>query len=310
MVNLKRFSELPPELKLLIWEFAVPARIVEVAEPSDPDINTKDLRRAWLLNCKVPATAHVCSDSRKFTTAKLDLGDCQVDWLDPRWLWKSTEVIHFNCPDQSSYDSNGKREIQERLRDLGVASLLGKKVSLSADLLHPFMRFHHCPIPRRVWELLATLDSCIISIGTILIRASKEQARARGLFGDGEEPVELIDPFDDALINQYKSLWKDTEHSPETTDTAALLLFDFICIDRISFRDRTERWLAEVADKYLFYRSFESTFPLLRAVVAKLTRRPSAVHDPEVQALLEGMPVMDLRIMFRLCPPLTNSGWH
>ncbi|KAJ5549967.1 hypothetical protein N7461_004665 [Penicillium sp. DV-2018c] len=65
MMKNRRFPNLPAELRLKIWELATPARIIEVAEPSDPEIEpAEDLKKAWLLNRKVPPTAHVCFDSR------------------------------------------------------------------------------------------------------------------------------------------------------------------------------------------------------------------------------------------------------
>jgi hypothetical protein len=315
MVDLKQFNELPDELKLKIWEFAVPARIVEVAEPCDPDIlPEEDLRKAWLLNRKYPTMAHVCYDARNLALAKTELAGntFEPDMLDPRWWWKTTEIIHFNCPEEFPFQSKKTREIEERLIDLTVAPLLGKKVSFSADVLHPFLRFRHCPIPRiLIWDVFTSLESCIVSLRTILIRATNEQARARGLFGNGEEPAKLVDPFDDALIDRYRALWNDTEHN-EDTDRSATSFFE--SIGTPSFHFRTERWFSEVAIKFLEYKYIESESavppPGLLDVLVKLSHWPRFRHDPEAQEFLDAFPVIELRIMFRLCPPARADVEH
>ncbi|KAJ5563555.1 hypothetical protein N7535_008719 [Penicillium sp. DV-2018c] len=304
----KRFTNLPAELQLKIWELATPARIVEVAEPGDPEVEpAEDLKKAWLLNRKVPPTAHVCFDSRSITTAKPNLGDSPVDTskLDPRWLWKSTAIIHFNCPKELPKDSNGTREINERLRDMRLVPLLGKKVSLSADLLHPFMRDDCCPIDwKNIWDSFVTLGFCFVSLRTILIRATKEQARERGLFGGGEEPAKLVDLFDDDLIDQYRALWMDTQnHGPNEMSATAF----FQALGTKRFRYRIDRWFAGVAVNYLQYQFLVSTFtaqpPALRVVFAQLVRNPASRHSPRMRERLKGLPVIEMRIMFRLCPP-------
>ncbi|KAJ5774793.1 hypothetical protein N7457_009689 [Penicillium paradoxum] len=305
MAGLARFSTLPIELRLMIWEFAVPMRIIEVGEPCDPDIIPEtDLRKAWLLNLKYPAIAHVCHESRQIALAKVKLPEqflLAPDYLtDSRWWWKSTDVVHFNAPDTSKLANEERCRLQEDLLDLIKVPVLRKKVSISADLIHPFLRFRGIPdIPiSLVWDVIFSLDRCIIALHTVCIRATKEDAGKLGLFGNGEEPAQLIDPFDKPAIQRLRELWNNTKK-----EVSAEKFFDTIDTKRFEFR--VHRWVAEMAIEYIKFRwiSPQGTNSGALHIIARLSQDPKQINAPDVQEYLVGCPILDLRILFRLCPP-------
>lgn len=300
---MERFSTLPAELRQLIWEFAVPARVVEIGEPCDPDIlPEEDLRQAWILNRKYPAIAHVCWESRKIALAKFKLpkgltlaSGCMTD---ARWWWKSTDIIHFNAPD-IMVDAQ-RYALEDALLDSLNVPILRKKVSISADVVHPFLRFRtRSDIQQSlVWEVLTSMKTCIISLHTVCIRATNEQARELGLFGNGDEPAQLIDPSDKAAIERFRQLWMNTKQ-----EVSSVKFFDTIDTERFTFR--VERWLAEMAAEYIEFRWSHPPFPTPgpRVVTEALRRYPSQRHSPDTRQYLVEFPTLELRIMFRLCPP-------
>ncbi|KAJ5945082.1 hypothetical protein N7516_005250 [Penicillium verrucosum] len=282
---MERFSTLPAELRQLIWEFAVPGRVVEIGEPCDPDIlPEEDLRQAWILNRKYPVIAHVCWESRQIALAKFKLptGASVVPgcMTDARWWWKSTDIIHFNAPEIIT-DAQRHR-LEDDLLDLIKVPILCKKVSISADVVHPFCGF----------------VTCIISLHTVCIRATNEQARELGLFGNGDEPTQLIDPFDTTAIERFRILWMNTRQ-----EVSSVKFFSTIETGRFSFR--VDRWLAEMSADYIDFKWTNPPFPTPgpQAITEGLRRYPLQRHDPSTRQYLVDMPTLELRIMFRLCPP-------
>ncbi|KAJ5515047.1 tRNA (C5-cytosine) methyltransferase NCL1 [Penicillium fimorum] len=299
-----QFSTLPAELRLLIWEFALPARVVEMGEPCDPDIiPEEDLRQAWILNKKHPAIAYVCWESRQIALAKSKLPRGVIlapdSITDARWWSKSTDIIHFNAPPEI-INAAQRCRLADGLLDLMKVPILRKMVSISADVVHPFLRFRNrSDLPRSlVWEVICATKICIISLHTVCIRATVEQARELGLFGNGDEPAQLIDPFDKAAIQRFRQLWDNTKK-----EVSSVKFFDTIDTGRFTFR--VERWLAEMSAEYIHFKWTSPPFPTPnpRDITALLRRYPDQRRSPEAKQYLVGFPRLELRIMFRLCPP-------
>ncbi|KAJ5385494.1 tRNA (C5-cytosine) methyltransferase NCL1 [Penicillium concentricum] len=299
-----QFSTLPAELRQMIWEFALPARVVEMGEPCDPDIiPEEDLRRAWILNKKHPAIAYVCWESRQIALAKSKLRRGVIlapDSIpDDRWWWKSTDIIHFNAPPDIINAAQSCR-LADALLDLMKVPILRKKVSISADVVHPFLRFRNRSdlSSSLAWEVICSAKTCIISLHTVCIRATNEQARELGLFGNGDEPAQLIDPFDKAAIQRFRQLWNNTKK-----EVSSIKFFETIDTERFTFR--LERWLAEMSAEYINFKWTSPPFPTPnpRDLIALLRRYPAQRHTPKAKLYLAGFPTLEPRIMFRLCPP-------
>lgn len=286
----------------MIWTYAAPLRIIEFGEPCEPDILPEsDLRKAWLLNRRVPTIAHVCHEARSIA-----MKECRIrgqpfdpDYLEDDRCWlKTTEIIHFNAPDYNHLPEHDRLELEGHLLGSHKAIELGKMVSFSADSIYPFIRFHRLFSTENLvyWNSFLKQKECIISLHTVCIRATKEQTRSLGLFGCGEEPAQLIDPFDKQAIQRFKELWILTQDQ----DVAATKFFDTIDTDRFNFR--VERWLAQIEAQYMMSLP---PFPtqLIKHIVDLLRAYPSCRHEPEVRVYLTEFPKLHLRIMFRLCPP-------
>ncbi|KXG50666.1 tRNA (C5-cytosine) methyltransferase, NCL1 [Penicillium griseofulvum] len=305
-----QFATLPAELRQMIWEFALPARVVEIGEPCDPDIiPEEDLRKAWILNRKHTAIAHVCWESRQIALArsKPPKGvtippDCMTDI---RWWWNSTDIVHFNAPPEV-IEARQRCRLVDNLLDLEKVPILSKKVSISADVVHPFLRFRNrSDMPKSlIWEVLCSMETCIIALHTVCIRATNEQARELGLFGNGDEPAQLIDPFDKTAIQRFRQLWNNTKQ-----EVSSVKFFDTVDTGRFTFR--VERWLAEMSAEYIDFKWTDPPFPTPagpRNITALLRRYPDQRHSPDAKQYLVEFPTLELRIMFRLCPPAVNQG--
>ncbi|KAJ5036175.1 hypothetical protein NUH16_004043 [Penicillium rubens] len=226
--------------------------------------------------------AHVCRESRRIASAKFKLPrgvalapDCMTD---SRWWWNSTEIIHFNAPEIISHLQRCR--LEDDLLDL-------MKVPILSD------------IPKSlVWEVISSMETCIISLHTVCIRATNEQARELGLFGNGDEPAQLIDPFDRAAITRFRRLWMETEQ-----EVSSVKFFETIDTDR--FRFRVDRWLAEMSAEYIDFKWTNPPFPTPGPqIITELLRRyPDQRHNQDTKQYLAEFPTLDLRIMFRLCPP-------
>jgi len=299
-----RFFSLPPELRIIIWNYALPDRIIEFGEPCDPDIlPERDLRNAWKLNRKQPTIAHLCHESREIAMRVIRVQasvdpDCMRD--DRPWF-KYSKTIHFNSPDYELMNKLEQFSFEDNLIGSYEAGEMDKHLSISADLIHPFLRFHDiCGIHDLVvWHLFGKLKSCIIALQTVCIRATKQQVRDSGLFDLGEEPAQLIDPFNKETLRQYKVLWSHTRDMDK--DISANKFFDTVETPRFNFR--VERWLAEMEAMYIRTKWISPPFliPPPSVVIAMLCHDPRHRHTPEVLQYLEEFPKLDLRIMFRLC---------
>ncbi|KAG0158614.1 hypothetical protein PDIDSM_6129 [Penicillium digitatum] len=220
--------------------------------------------------------------------------DCLTD---ARWWWKSTDNIHFNAPEIIA--ATQRRRLEDDLLDLIKVHILCKKVSISADVVHPFLLFRTRSdfSQSLVWEVLISTKTCIISLHTVCIRATKEQARELGLFGNGDEPAQLIDPFDKTAIKRFRQLWTNTKQ-----EVSSVKFFDTINTERFTFR--VERWLAEMAAEYIDFKWTNPPFPTPgpQFITEGLRRYPSQRHNPDTKQYLVEFPTLELRIMFRLCP--------
>ncbi|KAJ5872797.1 uncharacterized protein N7529_005150 [Penicillium soppii] len=302
-----RFFSLPFELREVIWELALPDQVIEFGEPCDPDIPERDLKHAWVISRKLPTIAHLCHESRQIAMCPIKVPDgIDPDCMRDERVWfENGKTIHFNSPDWGHMNNLSRFMFMDNLIGSYEAAELSKNLSLSADLIHPFLPFHElCGIDDTVvWNLFIRLKGCIISLHTICVRATKKQARDTGLFGHGAEPVQLLDPFDMETLRKYETLWSQSYEN--RLDPAAKKFWEAVNEPNTrKFTFRIERWLAETEAIYLkTTRPDEApSGPPLQSVIDNLSRYPSVRHQAWARQYLENFPKLDLRIMFRLCP--------
>jgi hypothetical protein len=298
---------LPFEVRQIIWGYSLGDRIFEIGEPGDPDILPEsDLRKAWVLNRKMPTIAHLCHESREFTKQQVL---CESSGVNPdcvgdrRVCLKYNTTVHFNAPPNFKLlDQDARFDFADKLNGAIDVWDMGKQLSISADILHPFLRFHEA-LPREeqnlAQNLFIKLKELTVALHTVCIRATKQQARDMGVFGLGEEPAQLLDPFDRRVIRQYKTLWDQTI----IQDVSAMKFFDTVFTSRFTFR--VERWLSEIEAMYIKLKwiNLPTMRPSATVVILNLGSNPEYRHRQETRQYLEEFPKLDLRIMFRLCPP-------
>jgi hypothetical protein len=54
-----------------------------------------------------------------------------------------------------------------------------------------------------VWAIFSGITECVITLQSVCIRVSKEHAQSLGLFGNGEETVQFVDPFDRGALEAH-----------------------------------------------------------------------------------------------------------
>ncbi|KAJ6094032.1 hypothetical protein N7467_002877 [Penicillium canescens] len=182
------------------------------------------------------------------------------------------------------------------LLDLQTVISLKKKVSLSSNLLRPFLQFRRILSVDRdmVWAIFSDITECIITL-------QSEHAQSLGLFGNGEGTVQFVDPFDRAAVLQYQEPWKRTVD--EDTESVADFLLRVENVRRYRFQVR--RWLAEMLMAYIGFNWMlreEATnphLPGLQTALRMLYEDPANRLDPVVQQYLAKFPKVHVRVLFR-----------
>ncbi|CAG8923966.1 unnamed protein product [Penicillium salamii] len=303
------FFSLPLEIREMIWAYAVPDRIVEVGRPSDPDVMPpSDLKKAWVQNRKPPTVALICKESRDIAmkSSGIPRGEFTSFAKDYQYWLQSTTTIHFNAEDDIERTTPMDRRLDNDLVDMLQVVQRGKELSLSADLVHPFIRFHHvsCCSPLVRHALFDGRVACTVVLQTVMIKATHAQARRFGLFGGGDEAAQLVDLEDEETINKLKDLWILSDGSHDMT---ASKFFETVGGPRYNFR--VKRWRAELAIKFVEWslRHHPSGTPILTntavQAISWLHHNFDLGQNSAVQDLLDDFPQFKLRIMFRLCPP-------
>jgi hypothetical protein len=307
MSEFSRFPLLPKELRDMIWDFACPELIVEFGEPSDRGVPVIDLRKAWVASRRPLAIAQACHESRAYVLREsVDReGKSYIDELrDKRCRLRITKVIHFNSPVYSQMNRRTRFNVEDNLIGTSKALELGKMVSLHADLIHPFIHWRGlCDMDHHLlWDAFCKLKQCIITIHTICIRATKEQAAHFGAFDGGEEPTKLVDAYDGSTMQPFRQLWYFAKDQDVSWCSARF----FEMLDTPRFNFRIARWLAELEARFVQFAWEGPPYPIEHPQVAisMLLANPKNRSDPIVKAYLENMPKLKLCVMFRLVPPL------
>ncbi|KAF9887396.1 hypothetical protein FE257_010251 [Aspergillus nanangensis] len=324
--------DLPPELRLIIWELCLPVRVFEVDGPGEWGEHGRQClaQLTTRLNRRMPALGYICQESRALCLKMGQWEEPGNRWLTPtrditfmHWkpefshiLWWYDEV-DFN-PD--NYEYHGRRCCQ------GLA-IVGNR----------FQDFWPaCPrstkgIYNDLDVLASTGKDWLVSMRTMVIHATAQAGRRSGLFGHlGDAPIQLVDVSDTETIHKYCVLWASSQHrTPELAEFWG---------DLPKFQKQVEHWLVEVETLWVWnewwrhvpdfagianpeqiWRRHQSKpidrpfdqdafFRLVRSNPAKpaATSNPLYLNrdHPFVQETLDAMPRFHPHVIFRFCPDI------
>ncbi|KAL7906960.1 hypothetical protein GGI35DRAFT_457356 [Trichoderma velutinum] len=277
--NFSQFTLLPPEIRLQIWFYCLPHRIVQRDDPFClGDIHRE--QRCWSIrptrqNAAPPLIASVCRESRG-VVRKWGKMVSQDYWfnLGPIWIQPRLDVYNLNCNSMSCWEGHDIHIVKEFL-DEGFNRLDMIPLSLGAEYFFPFSLepphelddfpdYPHLEIYERrrnkpslddsynefaaFSERPYTRVSQSAILAFICIHATKRQAADSGLFGLLlDAPVQLVDFNDEERLRAFHDLFENgcsnnNSDRPEVSKQfVSILAPDFQCKVQ-SWREKVD-WL-------------------------------------------------------------------
>lgn len=353
-----RFSELPVEIRHMIWERCLPHRFIELDTPlwlieREPPVTVCKMEWATLITNKLPGITQVNRAAREVA-----MRNCAQNANDVRFSQEELSVLisgpgiafpHrvFNYMFPGSWFDPARDSVVMYCPE-PMWTTLPSRLEHRVSLWGPLAQEHiiHAPgfnswAPRRRepadildqglqhGPLVPWQDPTFI-LQIVLIHTRFDEARASGLFGlAGDEPIQLVDPFDERLIQGFAELCQRSER-PQAPSTRA---FFNASRDAAVWAGEVRSWvqdgkMREVWRSWL--RAWENNFagiekpediwvgpqvwndrPLdrLSPLSYRLDLedgidldqfRPNEEH-PWVLEVLAGVPSFRPRLMFRLC---------
>ncbi|KAF5501370.1 hypothetical protein CGCS363_v007302 [Colletotrichum siamense] len=279
------FQQLPPELRLKIWQFSIPTdHVTELDAPYSTRQQSLshwlsnqrlcDMRNASRRNGGPPAVGRVCREARQVVQEN----GCYLDKrLHPtqandtfnkitgQWF-QHQDIVHLNW--DLKYDSVTAIEDEPSpVPSLKACAQFAKSVSITNELLlfETFFNglerdYHGKPFLRQRWvqhlQLLGSLKECFVCLMSFNIHAPAQLVDGKHLF---DSPIRLVSPFDHKTLERMHRLWEDglpfIGHG--VGDGESEILFREI-LNRDAFEHQVHTWREDVCDLWLFYRYTES----------------------------------------------------
>lgn len=263
------FPDLPAELRLMIWRYCLPHRIVELDDPQDhtPGPFPCGLNLTTYLNGRPPLIARVCRESRDVALRSRSIISEEGMPEEARWdSWThltvppidpSRDMVHINWePGSAEYFDEGSSAYH--------LIWYATQVARGGSLMMRNLRF----LEWNEFDALSQLPSWMVVTRVIIIHARLEYAAKTGLFGLlGDELVQIVDVSDEAKVKAFfdfanESQRKGHAHHPQDLH-----------------RDSAEIVKQSLKDHIKSHRQLRDQIPDFRAA-----------------------------IMFRLCPDLCNHS--
>lgn len=322
------FPLLLAELRIMIWNFCLPIRVVELEY---------DILRRWghldpyfwssnKINSTPPGIMSVCHEARQIALEEGSYlyrdpnSESQViSTRSPRpscgWVTPKTGILHldwdftadvfgYNHPDGRPTAFDLLVDLAKKFRAAAVRDMIIYPFGCEPDfqgLLHD----NHL-------EKFDARKEWLVSLPQIPICAPKSVVIESGLFGrHGDEPIQLIDAFDHETIEKYYRLWLEASKTYKTSRSPfkEILLQD-------DFNKQVQRWSDNVktywvAGKYITDKALNKEVPEGLFVGSENQpvdfgqaadfRQPLGEDLPWVKEKLESMPVFRPMVMFRFC---------
>ncbi|KAI1653318.1 hypothetical protein F4813DRAFT_393766 [Daldinia decipiens] len=213
-----KFRSLPAELRLMIWAYCLPCRVVQMHDSaylwSQSSRIQKRIRTAPAMSAKPPLITQVCQESRAFALANGRV-EKTAFWNTPVWFNRKTDTIHI---DEDSYRKFGRREdgsgedaepgLQELVECSSIPLSVSRSIFLGFDPIHPrgsdFAR----------WSLRHIIErrECTVVLTSTSIHLNYQDACASGLFGHFAEETPAFVDINDA--RQVKALSTACDMAP------------------------------------------------------------------------------------------------
>jgi hypothetical protein len=272
------FMNFPLEIRRMIWKECLPHRVIEFEKRTYNRATVCRRKRTTSMNLKIPALAHVCSESRAvvlesggggWTTLELD----KTGWLNPdrdvvfqHWKLKDgsrPEGLHYAAWDDLIRGNPRKLAIPNVLKFSGRCQGMGV-VADSFWVLYPSLNnrpeetpWKNCPNwLNSMFDDFRKRDEWLVSMDMCIIHASPEAGRRSGLFGlMGDAPVQLVDVADVQRITEFWQLW--TSSCPE--DLEAECFFTSVK----GLPKRVQRWREKVEPVWVYndwFKAYKARF--------------------------------------------------
>jgi hypothetical protein len=249
------FSQLPLELRRLIWRHCLPHRIAEEDTPNFL-LGGNELRQACQADrithpsAQPPAIAFVNSESHQVTLEEGRwLGLQETTSLESIWVQPRRDVLHLNWT-RLRYNVWGNADDPSSpiAMFLWRAEELGMQLSVVAEIIHPFSLkalldgtdgADGADASNSPWLLyhdgrnndVADIAYCAesqsrldITMAAVSLHIPREAALRSGLFGLlGDAPVQMVDVGDEARLREFQALFR--EHALEK-EPAVQTLFE------------------------------------------------------------------------------------
>jgi hypothetical protein len=266
------FSQLPLELRRLIWRHCLPHRIAEEDTPNflldgNESRQACQADRITHQNAQPPAMAFVNSESWQVTLEEgrwLDLQETTS--LESIWVQSRRDVLHLNWT-RLRYNVWGNADDPSSpiAMFLWQAEELGMQPSVVAEIIHPFSLkalldgtdgtdgVDGADASNSRWLLyhdgrnndVADIAYCAesqsrldITMVAVSLHIPREAALRSGLFGLlGDAPVQMVDVGDEARLREFQSLFR--EHALKK-EPAVQTLFEAFTSSQ--FQTAVEAW--------------------------------------------------------------------
>jgi len=267
-----QFLQLPPEIRIQIWELCLPRRVLDIDLPdvyaTDPaHFSNEDDYDIFQLMCQFrhchvkrnvepPILLRVCQETRDIVLRNGHYIDSpSYDRCIPRlWVQPKRDVLNLNW--DSRYDMDGQDSpiwngtythspvpVTFACADaLGVPSIVSHLLVGDFSWPHPDVNVYpsEWQAPADMQLLASRSSPMLISVSTIVLHMNKKSATASGLFGLlGDETVQSVDFYDSGRLRAYYRSWAD---NCTKTDAWAKNLFKVLLCDSLKHYF-LEEWL-------------------------------------------------------------------
>lgn len=329
--SFSRFRDLPTELRLDIWSLCLPGpRVYEMDCPLSekheafPARGTRP-RKLWASRRGlVPVISHVCHEAREVALKSHQYvtgedGQTNGDGASyPRWRESTTnlpvrfrkdfDIVHLNW--HLNYEMYGDWGWARKRPLASFQWLAGQAaaVSVTAELLFPFEFdpnygnvYGRLSIYRENMEYFSPHVQYYVVLAMVEIHLSEDEAAQAGVFGAfGEEPIQLVDPRDTAMVAKFRDAWRGRESPFEEPDVGKFFSQAVDGAERYSAC--VEGWRQAVEDAWVLVTACKLGISdeLHAEILLQEHGEPNRQHS-WVQGQLALMPRLEPCLMFRHC---------